>query len=334
MGKIADFYAELKIKDALSMTLKTALQAMGDLRLTTIGEITALGVLADGLVKAGQQAIEMSTGYTTLSKELDINTDKLQRWQNVARSKTTVAPAAVADSFAYLEKVLAGWSHGRIDQNFMMGASFLGMQIPRGMTRDQILEVLRTRVPESISRVGASRTWDALHMMGLDRIMQLLMLNQRQFRAGEYSSPIIGKTPVGEWTELGENIKTVSYNLMMLGEKVLEPMLPTLIELTEILLDTEKWAADKVGKIPAAWHSTEEFMRQIDTFQDKINRSMITFNAPDVRPIVQHNSAEVNFHLERGDPYAISAQIKPIILSAFRDVMTTAAQTQNSQTAY
>lgn len=337
MPKIADFFAELKVKDGLSMTLKTAWQAMADLRLSTIGEIISLGVLGDMLKNAGKEAITMSEGYTTLNKELGINTDMLQRWQNVARSKTTVAPEAVADSFSHLTQVMAGWSHGKMDPGFMQGAAFLGMKINRGMTPDQILEILRSKVPESISKYGASTTFDSLKMMGMEKMMQIFMLNKGQFSSGQFSSPIYGKMEMGEWTKLGENISVINKNLTMLLDEALKPMIPTMIELTQWLLLLEHIGMNTVGKIPAAYFGVKGALQNVDKFQDSINRAIISrLLVPNPKNQATHitNNVKTDVHAHGPDAHSIMPQIKRAFKEGIKEAMTTAAQSQNAQVAY
>jgi len=331
MGKIADFYAELKIKDGLSMTLKEVWNKMGELRLSTLGEITALGVLGDMLKNAGSQAMVMSAGYTTLNKELGISTNLLQRWQNVARSRTTVAPEEVAGGFAHIQKVLAGLASGDVDQGFMKGAALLGMHVQKGMTYDQVLEILRSKVPESINKYGAAVTTGRLGMMGLDKMEQLFALSPKQFQAGEFSSGVMSQTQIKQWTKLNEQIHVLEYNLIILGEKALAPLLPKLIKLTDNLL-----------KLQAV----------LDRFIDAAPKNAVAFGpshvgtllgnslAKELRPHLSkleqtlHNNFKIDVRILGGEKHTITSEFKQAIKNAFQEVMTTAAQTQNSQQAY
>src|SRR5260221_10137088 len=126
MGKIADFYAEFSIKDLLSGKLKDLIARIGEMRLLTLGEITSLGVLGDMFKNVGVHAMDISASYVAMNKELGLNTDLLQRWQNVARA-SNVPAEAVATSFANIQRTLAGFRQGQINTGFLQGAAFLNI---------------------------------------------------------------------------------------------------------------------------------------------------------------------------------------------------------------
>lgn len=233
--KIADFFAELKVKGD-TLTMRDMVSRMGDMKLQTFGVITALSVLGTLLKDAAGQAMGMATGYTTLNKELGISSELLQRWQNVART-TNVPIDAVAQSFSNVQKILTGFRQGVQNEGFLKGASFLGIPNANFLSYDQFFEALRSRVPALLKARGQSYVSGALGMMGVDPAMvQMLGLGPAQFRAREYSAPIIGQGQVEQWTELNNEIIQLKNNIFQLLNDVLVPLLPVLISLTRGIL--------------------------------------------------------------------------------------------------
>lgn len=201
--------------------------SLSNMKLETLGEITALGVMADIFKNVATQAMGTASSFTSLSSEFDINTQLLQRWQNVA-VKSNVPIEAVANSFTNVQKILTGFKQGQINTGFLQGASFLKIQDANQLTYDQLFQVLRTRVPEMIRTRGRAETSNALAMMGIDPAMiQMLALSSRQFQARE-AGPIMSKAQIQNWVELNEQIITLKRNLQLIGQEIGGPIIKAL----------------------------------------------------------------------------------------------------------
>src|SRR5579864_87451 len=335
MGKISDFFVDLKVKGD-TITLKDMVARMSDLKLTTLGEITALGVLGDMLKNTALHAMDMASNYTTLSKELGINTDLLQKWQNVARS-SNVPIEAVASSFANVQKTLAGSKMGQFNEGFMRGAAFLGVPNAAAMSYDQIFETLRAKVPDMIKSRGRAFTSNALSLMGIDPSMiQMFELNRKQFGSRENATPIINQEQLKQWTEMNNQIAILKQNLFILSEEVLTPLLPKLIDLAKI--------AEIMFRIPTGkemeQHPILKGMKQFSDLGDYANRAglstraFIAGAAPRVaataRTVVQN--IKTDFHIVGGNAEAIAKETKRHLDRQQRD-LTTALQATNSQWA-
>ena len=307
MGKLADFYADLKITGD-TLTLKTMVNKMSEMKLNTLGEITALGVMADILKNVAVHAMGTASAYTTLSHEFGINTDLLQRWQNVA-IRSNVPIEAVAASFANVQKILAGFRQGQMNTGFMQGAAFLGIPNAVAMNYDQLFEVLRSRVPQLIKQRGRAFTTNALGMMGIDpQMIQMLELSRKQFQ-GREAGVIMSDAQIRKWTELNVQMQTFNRNLQLFGQNLesqfigpLNKLLEEAVQLTNGGKKTEELGIGLTGggAVLTAFGAPE-----IGVPMAALGL-LLTRN----RPISQTNHNKTDVHVHGGDAESHARQIK------------------------
>lgn len=310
---------------------------MGDMKIQTLSEITALGVLGDMLKNTGVQAMGMAANYTTLNRELDISSDLLQRWQNVARA-SNVPVQAVAQSFATVQRTLAGFKQGVQNEGFLKGASFLGIGNANFMNYDQLFESLRAKVPELLKARGSAYVSGALGMMGIDPAMiQMFSLNSAQFKRREGSGPIISQDQIRDWTALNNQVTVLQQRLFMLGEEILSAALPSIVKWTQSLIDSEGWLKKRFGEaedtasapwVPGGGLSGSSVEHAIASLL------IPKFVASQNKGTTVHNNPSNNFYITGDNPHAIWEQAKNYVERRNTMDLTTAIQQLNSRQAY
>lgn len=249
--KLADFFVDLKVQGD-TLTLKTMVNSMADMKLETLGEIGALTLLASSFKSAAQQAMQLGIQYTALKKNFDVDTSMVQRWQNVARSVSavTVTPEGVQQSFQNLAQLLSGPLAGDPSSKFFQAAGRILHQNVAGMKAEDVEEMLRVRAPQFVKQLeslpGGSHqaainaTNTLLGQMGQSLgMLSLYSLSPNQFARGERSSNIIGSTDVERWAQLSKQVDVVGHNLFMMGQEILAKALPELISWTNALIRAE-----------------------------------------------------------------------------------------------
>lgn len=325
---IGSFAVDLKVKGD-TLTLRDMVSKMADMRLMTLGEITALGVLGEMLKNTGLQAMGMSSGYTTLNQTLGINTDLLQRWQNVARA-TNVPIEAVAASFANVQKTLTGFKQGVVNDQFLRGASLLGIgRGAAGMSYDQLMEALRVRVPEVLRTHGAAYTSEALSKIGIDPAMiQMFKLSPGAFRAQEYNSGIINSRQVREWTELNNQVTVLKNKFFIWSEVLLTKALPGMIAFAEWISKADQafegWLGKKYSKASDVASAPYDESR----LGGPVQRAIMSLIAPDFVASksasslnVSHNQTN-NFNVGGGPDYTLIPKIHESVRKANQEQLT------------
>lgn len=228
-----------------TVTLKTALEYMANLKLETLGEIGALTTLGLTLRAVGKEAMSVSSGYTAINKEYGTNIGLLQRWQNVARA-SNVPVEAVAQTFTRMQQLLASPLIGNPNSSFMRAAGIMGIQGANRMTAEQLNEVLRVAVPNYIRRMtpvqgrenALTNAGSLIEAMGATRSMiQMYTLPERQFRGRENSSPIYSDAEIKNWTQLNEQVLVLKNSFQVLVQKMEAFELPFVLKMGQEGLD-------------------------------------------------------------------------------------------------
>lgn len=253
--KIADFFADIKIVGDTA-TLKTMVNSMADMKLETLGEIGALGALGIALKRTAQEAMALSSGYTSINREYGTNIGLLQRWQNVARA-SNVPAEAVAQTFSQMQKLLASPLIGNPNSGFMRAAGLLGVPGANRMTAEQLNEALRVAVPAYIRRMtpvqgkenALTNAGSLIEALGATRsMMQLYTVPDARFRKQEFNAPVLSDADVRNWTELSEQVAVIQHRLFLLGEEILANALPELLRWTNALIESEGWIKKRFGQ--------------------------------------------------------------------------------------
>lgn len=243
-SKLADFFVDLKVQGD-TVTLRTMVDSMADMKLETLGEIGALGALGLALKNAGLQAMSLSSGYTSINKEYGTNITMLQRWQNVARA-SNVPVEAVAQTFTQMQKLLASPFIGNPNSAFMRAAGIMGISGANRMTAEQLNEVLRVAVPNYIRRTAPTQgrenaitnAGSLLESLGATRSMiQMYTLPEARFQKEEGNAPIMSADDIKNWTELNAQVRVLGQVYFMELERVLAAALPGIISAGKAVLD-------------------------------------------------------------------------------------------------
>lgn len=342
-SKVADFFADIKIQGD-TLTLKTMVDSMAEMKLETLGEIGALGVLGLALKNAGAEAMRLSTGYTAINKEYGTNITMLQRWQNVARG-SNVPVEAVAQTFASMQKMLASPFIGNPNSAFMRAAGLLGIRDANRMTAEQLNEVLRVAVPGYIRRMtpvqgrenAITNAGSLIEALGASRsMMQLYTLPERQFRRQEMNAPILNSSDVRRWTELSEQVQVISHRLFMLGEGILMEALPELLKWTNALIESEGWIKRRFGKAEETaampWKQTPGNPVWEHALASMLIPDFVRKESAKSVTIEQHN--QVDIHAHGSDPSQVAGHSKREFDRKSQDHLTQAAQLINTQQAW
>lgn len=310
MGIIGDFFVNIGVKGD-TLTLRTMVDSMSNMKLETLGEITALGVLGNMMKNVGINAMGAASHFTTLTEEFGINTDMLQKWQNVAR-RSNVPVQSIAESFTRIQQILTGFRQGQYNEGFLKGASFLGIQNANLMSYDQLFEVLRSRVPQVMKTQGRSFVSNALSMMGIDPAMiQMFELNQRTFSSRE-GGGIISQSQIKAWTELNEQINVLKNRFFILGEEILSVAVPELLKWTNALLDSEGWIKHRFSEsenvagmpwVPTEGMSGDAFAHALESLlfpsrTGKLAAQSVNF----------HQNNKTDIHVTGGDALSIGRE--------------------------
>lgn len=344
--KLADFFVELGVEGD-TMTLGTMVNQMSDLKLETLGEITALGALGVALKNAGMHAMELGVGYSNINRQYDTNINMLQRWQNVARA-SNVPVEDVAKTFTSMQQKLASPFIGDPNSAFNRAAGLLGVRNANRMTTDQLNEALRVAVPEYVRRMSPTQgranaltnAGSLIEEMGATRSMvQMYMLSPGKFQRGEQTSPIFSDQDVRQWAELSAQVAIVSHNLFMMAEEIMSSALPELIKWSTALIESEGFIKKRfgtAGDVLTLPHAQTGPNNNMTPFSGSVLAALI---APDyVRRnatplnVTQHN--KVDIHAHGGDAADMARRHKNEFDKSTQDDLTRAAQLLNTQQAY
>lgn len=351
--KLADFFVDLKVNGD-TMTLKTMVNSMADMKLETLGEIGALSVLALTLKDVAQQAMTVSTGYTAINKEYGTNITLLQRWQNVARA-SNVPVDAVAQTFTRMQQLLASPFIGNPNSSFMRAAGLLGIQGANRMNADQLNEVLRVAVPRYVARFtptqGAqnalTNAGSLAEQLGATRsMMQLYMLPQAQFQRREGSSPIYTDAEVKNWTALNEQVEILKNSFQVLVQRLEAKDLPFALKMGQAGIDllSGKEKLSGMDKFELALASTLTGLglgaaglgigatASIAVPAVVLMELAARAAAPRIVTVEQNN--KVDIHATGGDAGALAAHSKREFDRTSQHHLTRAAQTLNAQQAW
>lgn len=348
--KLADFFVDLKVVGD-TMTLKTMVNSMADMKLETLGEIGALGALGLALKQVGTEAMQLSVGYTAINAQYGTNIEMLQRWQNVARA-SSVPVQDVAQTFTRMQTLLASPLIGNPNSAFMRAAGIMGIKDANRMTAEQLNNVLTVAVPRYIARMTPSQgrenaitnAGSLVEAMGATRsMMQLYTLPQNVRQARERSSDILGSGQVKQWTELNSAIDVTKHNFFMLGEGILVEALPGLLAFANAMARftvglegfLSKNFKEASSAAEAPWGGGGNA-----TQSDVIMHALASWLVPNIvsgnagRQVVLHQSNDTDIHVYGEPGGQMPEQIRRNQERLQQHQMTRAMQTLQAKVAY
>lgn len=339
--KLADFFVDLRVQGD-TLTLKTMVNSMADMKLETLGEIGALGALGLALKDVAGQALRLSTGYTAINKEYGTNITLLQRWQNVARA-SNVPAGDVAQTFTRMQQLLASPFIGNPSNAFNRAAGILGLQGANRMNAEQLNEALRVAVPRYVQRFtptqgrenALTNAGSLIEAMGATRsMMQMYTLPTARFQRAEQNSPIMSAADVKNWTELNEQVEVAKNNLFLLGEEILAAALPELLKWTSALIDSEGWIKRRFGQAGEA--AAVPFKEGPTGVWGHALAALLVPErvAQAGKTVVLHQTNNTDIDITGGDMGDVQRHQEAIVARNQQHQLTRAAQLLNAQVAY
>lgn len=215
-NKVAELYAEFKV-DFQKSTMDVLNTSLGELKLSTIAEISSLAGLTRMLFSVGNNALKTASHLHMLGAVYGLNTQGLQNMERAGLA-ANVSTEKMEASVIGLQNNLAGLQLGQVSSGFLEAAGRFGLNIGPGVNADQMIDQLMKTVPQFVKAHGAmgkSMASLLLSNMGVDPEMIQYLMKGQKFTGGQnIKDPTIEAltTASSSMAVLGFDIKNLASN--------------------------------------------------------------------------------------------------------------------------
>lgn len=259
--KLGEFFISLVV-DAQQgeLTVKRLVSSIGDLEAITVGQIGALFMLGNALAEITDLHVKAALGIGETSRELDISSEALQRWENVA--KMSASQGAITNIDAMLKsaaKMVTDWRIGLVPTDKLNVFRWLGIDlasIKEGHSDDIIRQIRQsvqrgvTMHGQRLTRIEVQRLIDQLGSEFGQSSEMFFGMNKGGFEKAYASAPIKTEADIKAARELTREFGEIHNIAERIGNKITSWTAPVLVEL---LKDFEKLMAKDVPKAEHWW---------------------------------------------------------------------------------
>jgi hypothetical protein len=236
--KIAELFADFKVKFS-DTALRIANTALSELKLGTIAEAFAIDTLVRGFINLGSQAMSTSSHLHILSDAYGINTTWLQKMENAGFSYN-VSAKQTEQTVVSLQRNLAAFRIGQGSSSFMQSAGFFGINLSQATSAKNLLEQLRSEVPEFIKKrgpLGKSEASLLLEGFGIPVEEIQRLIGDKVTKKGGASLPVLTQEQIRRMTTLNSDMNILSRNVHYLAYTSISNLTKTITALDATIGD-------------------------------------------------------------------------------------------------
>lgn len=243
-SKIAELYADFRV-NVERATLDVLNTTLGELRLSTIAEVTSLAGLTKVLFNVGRGALDTATNFHALAEVYGINTQQLQRME-IAGLAANVSVDKIQQSVVGLQQNLAGLQLGQINQGFLQAAGFLGVRIGPQSDEQDVMKQLFKTVPQFVKnhgKLGRAMASTLLGQLGVAPEALQYILAGKEYKAG----PTLQDKEIQHLTDVSEKLAVLARDIEYLSYNAIEPLIDAVNTLATPITSAVNWLTQNAG---------------------------------------------------------------------------------------